>query len=110
MDAEMAVVDGGVERPRRCRVPMRSQTVAADRPCRVPVRSHSTIISALEAAESALTVSQVAKLLNISLASAYRQCKSGGLPAFAVGGSIRIDPQLLADYLRQHTRLGIKVA
>jgi excisionase family DNA binding protein len=46
-----------------------------------------------------LTVRDTARLLNLDRGTVYRLIKSGDLPAVRVGGSLRIDSDLLRDYL-----------
>ncbi len=65
------------------------------------------LIEQLEQMTEALTAPEVARLLKMDLSTVYRKARQGQLPAFAVGGSVRFDPQRLADYLRNKTRLGL---
>jgi len=50
---------------------------------------------------TALTVSDVASLLNISARQVYKLAAEGRIPRFRVGGSVRFDPSAFASWLRQ---------
>jgi excisionase family DNA binding protein len=50
---------------------------------------------------TALTVPQVAALFGCSDQTIYRLIKEKRIPYFIVRGSIRIDPQALADWLEK---------
>jgi excisionase family DNA binding protein len=60
-----------------------------------------TLIQILESRREALTVQEVAKLLGVSDRHIYEMIADGRLLAFHVGKSIRLDPQDVADWLRQ---------
>ena len=53
-----------------------------------------------ETAARLLSVSEVAVRLRVSRVTAYRLIRRGDLPAFQVGGSIRVDPDELEQFLR----------
>ena len=55
----------------------------------------------LEKRTTALTVSDIAELLNISERLVYKLAASNRIPSFKVGGSIRFDPFEFAQWLRQ---------
>jgi excisionase family DNA binding protein len=50
---------------------------------------------------TALTVSDVASLLNISERQVYKLAADGRIPCFKIGNSIRFDPGALVAWLRQ---------
>ena len=50
---------------------------------------------------TALAVSDVAELLNISERQVYKLASDGSLPCFRIGGSVRFDPSAFAAWLRQ---------
>ena len=50
---------------------------------------------------TALTVSDVASLLNISERQVYKLAADGRIPSFKIGNSIRFDPAAFAAWLRQ---------
>jgi excisionase family DNA binding protein len=54
----------------------------------------------------ALTVSELAEILNVSRAFLYRLAASGGVPSFRVGGAVRFDPTSVAAWLRKDPREG----
>jgi excisionase family DNA binding protein len=49
----------------------------------------------------ALTVNDVATLLNVSERQIYKLVSEHRIPSFKIGGSIRFDPPALALWLRQ---------
>lgn len=63
------------------------------------------LLETLETRETALTVDELGRLLNTSPKTLYKAVKSGRLPAYRVGGSIRLDPTEVAEWLRsRHTK------
>jgi len=50
---------------------------------------------------TALTVSDVASLLNISERQVYKLAAEGSIPCFKIGNSIRFDPGALVAWLQQ---------
>jgi len=50
---------------------------------------------------TALSVSDVASLLNISERQVYKLAAEGRIPCFKIGSSIRFDPGALVAWLRQ---------
>ena len=55
----------------------------------------------LEGRTTALTVSDVAELLNISERQVYKLAAENSIPCFKVGASVRFDPSSFAAWLRQ---------
>ena len=55
----------------------------------------------LEGRTTALTVSDVAELLNISERQVYKLAAQNRIPCFKVGASVRFDPSSFAAWLRQ---------
>jgi excisionase family DNA binding protein len=49
-----------------------------------------------------LTVVQTAQRLNISRRTAYDLIAAGELPAYRVGGALRLSPRAVADWLAKH--------
>jgi excisionase family DNA binding protein len=49
---------------------------------------------------TAMTVADVAEILSISQRQVYKLIEDGKLPSFRLGGAIRFDPHLLANWLR----------
>lgn len=67
-----------------------------------------TLIERLECRTQALTVSELAKILNMAASTIYEQAAEGRIPSFKIGSARRFDPKLIADMLRkkypQHIR------
>ena len=59
------------------------------------------LADSLERRMSALTVADVAALLNVSERQVYKLASEGRIPCFRVGGSVRFDPSAFASWLRQ---------
>ena len=53
-----------------------------------------------EKSNQAIKVKELANLLGVSPMTIYRQAKSGGIPSFRVGASLRFDPKMIARWLR----------
>ncbi|HXW89512.1 MAG TPA: helix-turn-helix domain-containing protein, partial [Terriglobales bacterium] len=66
--------------------------------------AHMDLADSLEKRATALTVSDVASLLNISERQVYKLAADGRIPSFKVGNSIRFDPAAFAAWLRQKVR------
>lgn len=58
------------------------------------------LVATVAAQREAWTVSTLAKLLSLSKGEIYEQVKSGKLPAFKIGTSIRLCPKLTSQWLR----------
>lgn len=69
-----------------------------------------TLIQVLESREKALTVRETAELLGVSDKHIYELAAGGTLPAFHVGRSVRLDPQDVADWLRDKKPISAKLA
>ena len=59
------------------------------------------LADSLEKRATALTVSDVASLLNISERQVYKLAADGRIPCFKIGNSIRFDPAAFGAWLRQ---------
>ncbi len=59
------------------------------------------LIEQLEAKRQALTVNELAALLNVSEATIYRQARAGTIPNFKVGNAVRFDPKGVARWLKE---------
>jgi excisionase family DNA binding protein len=68
----------------------------------------SRIIEYLQGIDHSLKVLEVDVLLSVDQSTVYRKVRSGSLPGFGVGSSVRIDPGELIDYLEKKTRLGAR--
>lgn len=70
-----------------------------------------SVIDVLEKTPHALTVAEVAKILNISLRTIYHYVASGRIPgAVKIGSAVRFDPTELAGWLRKKASVGIRPA
>ena len=58
------------------------------------------LIEKLEARTGAMKVSELCELLGVDDKHVYRMAARGKLPSFHVGGSVRFDPQEVANWLR----------
>jgi excisionase family DNA binding protein len=64
----------------------------------------STLVNladSIDGRTNALTVSDVAGLLNISERQVYKLAAENRIPSFKIGGSVRFDPAAFAAWLRQ---------
>ena len=57
----------------------------------------------IEAMEQALTVEQLASLLQCSKKALYKMIKRGTLPCFRIGAMLRFDPEVTAQWLRSRS-------
>jgi excisionase family DNA binding protein len=58
------------------------------------------LIEQLESRTGAMKVSELCELLGVDDKHVYRMAARGKLPSFHVGGSVRFDPQEVANWLR----------
>jgi len=61
------------------------------------------LASRIEARKSAWTVEDLALLLEMSPKTLYKMAKSERIPALRIGGMLRFDPKLTAEWLRAKT-------
>ena len=66
-----------------------------------PVRKTAGLADSLDGKSRALTVADIAELLNISERQVYKLAAEHRIPCFKIGGSIRFDPLAVAVWLRQ---------
>ena len=64
------------------------------------------LADSLEKRTTALNVSEVAALLNISGRQVYKLASDGSIPCFKIGGSVRFDPSAMAAWLRATEKFG----
>jgi len=62
-----------------------------------------TIAEIIEKRESALTVDELATLTTTSVKTLYKAIAAGRLPAYRIGGAIRLDPAETAAWLRERS-------
>ena len=68
-----------------------------------------SIIDVLEKTQHALTVAEVAKILNMSPRTIYHYVASGRIPgAVKIGSAVRFDPTELASWLRKKASVGTR--
>jgi len=60
-----------------------------------------TIIEQIEQRSSALKVSELANLLQVTPQHIYRLASVGLIPCFRIEGTIRLDPQEIAVWLKE---------
>ena len=53
-----------------------------------------------------MTVEEAAYYLNLSPRTVYRKIYEGELIAYKVGGVLRMEPEEVLNYARQHKRIG----
>lgn len=58
------------------------------------------IADIIEAYSRALTVEELAELIEVSVKTVRRHTRSGSLPAYHIGSLIRLDPAQTAKWLR----------
>lgn len=58
------------------------------------------LIEQLESRNGAMKVSELCELLGVDDKHIYRMAARGALPSFHIGGSVRFDPQEVANWLR----------
>ena len=58
------------------------------------------LVEKLESRNGAMKVSELCELLGVDDKHIYRMAARGSLPSFRVGGSVRFDPQEIANWLR----------
>ncbi len=59
------------------------------------------LIELVEQRSEALRVRDVAPILGISIQQVYKMAAAGQIPSFRVASSVRFDPQVFADWMRQ---------
>jgi len=59
------------------------------------------LIELVERRSEALRVRDIAPILGISIQQVYKMAASGQIPCFRVASSVRFDPQVFADWMRQ---------
>lgn len=59
------------------------------------------LVELVEQRSEALRVRDIAPILGISIQQVYKMAASGQIPCFRVASSVRFDPQVFADWMRQ---------
>ena len=65
--------------------------------------SPKSIADIIESFRRMLTVEDLVPLLTVSPKTLYKRVKGGTMPATLIGGAIRLDPYLTAQWLREQT-------
>ncbi len=65
------------------------------------IKRPMSLADSLHGKARALTVGDVATLLNVSERQVYKLAAERHIPSFRIGGSIRFDPVAIANWLRQ---------
>ena len=64
-------------------------------------RSQATLADQIERFQGALTARQLSELLSVSAVTVFKMAKSGRLPSFRIGASVRFCPATIARWLRE---------
>lgn len=59
-----------------------------------------SIIETVANRSTAMTIEELGTLLSQSVKTLYKAVRAGRLPAYRIGGSIRLDPTDVAEWLR----------
>jgi excisionase family DNA binding protein len=58
-----------------------------------------SIVCRLRRMRKALSVPELAEMLNMGRNTVYSQIKSGRIPSYRIGQTVRLDPAVIADWL-----------
>jgi excisionase family DNA binding protein len=72
-------------------------------PLNAAVLANMKLADQIEGMASALTVAQLANLLQCSRKALYKMLQKGTLPHFRVGSMVRFDPEVTAHWLRSRS-------
>jgi excisionase family DNA binding protein len=61
-----------------------------------------TLHERIAALDRALKVPELARMLSLSRQQVYQLIQSGQIPAYRIGGALRVDPATVAEWLRKH--------
>ena len=67
----------------------------------VAIPESLTLADRIERMGRALNAKELARLLNVSEVTVFKQAKAGRIPSFRIGTSVRFDPKVLANWLRR---------
>ena len=90
------LVQPGRRKPKRANVD--TDTVALQH----STSSALSLADRIEQIGRALTAEELAKLLNVSKITVFKQAKAGRIPSFRIGTCVRFDPKIVAKWLRTH--------
>lgn len=63
------------------------------------------LVDEIESQKGAITIEWLAAKLTISPKTLCKMVQRGRLPAFRIGGCIRLNPKTVADWLRRRTNV-----
>ena len=66
----------------------------------VSERRPLTLADRIERMGRALTAPELARILNVSKITIFKQAKAGRIPSFRIGTCVRFDPRAVANWLR----------
>lgn len=66
----------------------------------VSERRPLTLADRIERMGRALTAQELARILNVSKITIFKQAKAGRIPNFRIGTCVRFDPRAVANWLR----------
>ena len=65
-----------------------------------------TLPEKIERIDHAMTVTEISDLLNLGKTAIYEMTRRGAIPFYRLGGSVRFDPDAIAEWLRTHSIQG----
>lgn len=60
----------------------------------------SPLADVIESISHALTAAELARVLNVSKVTVFKQAAAGRIPSFRIGTCVRFDPYAVAQWLR----------
>jgi len=63
----------------------------------------NSISDRILAFQRAMTAEEVSELFGVHLDTIYKLARSGSIPSFRIGTSVRFDPKYLAEWYEQQT-------
>ena len=69
-------------------------------PFDINAASQNTLADSIEERKSAITVSELAKIMQCSRGQVYKWIEQKRLPAIKIGTMVRLDPAEVADWIR----------
>jgi excisionase family DNA binding protein len=71
----------------------------SDKESTMPATVAVSLRDRIAAYQTALTAEDIAKLFQVEKDSIYKKARTGDIPSFRIGTSVRFDPKQLADWL-----------
>ncbi len=63
----------------------------------------ATIVTRLRSMETALSLTELARILGMGRNTVYTMARSGRIPAYKFGSTLRADPIEIADWMERHS-------